>query len=326
MADLQETCRLLMTRGKCRGKPVAVSLFYESIPGGYEPVQDTPCAIVHHAMDSGRRVYFDAEHHDCLVGVHHAGITPGSKEIVSGAYLSESSSFFTYEGAARLKSGTPVLPTGMVRAIGAAPLDDVPEGVQVDWIVVVCNPHHANFIAGCRLVHEGIGADGSFGVSLCGDLFAAPWHSKNVIVTFGDVGGRMHNKIKQDQVFVIIPIDFIDYLPATLLDVKVDVKRSRQMTKPPHSPFWHKKKVSDDTNVLPAEEPETSTDEITVTMPWSDEARDLLKKVPEGIVEMVVGNAEDYAREQGYEQVTRKSMDEQMAKMGTSIDEMLESM
>ena len=75
---------------------------------------------------------------------------------MSGEYLSTTSSFFTYEGAARLKSGMVNLPPGMVKAIGAAPLDAVPEGVQVDWIVVVANPHNANQIAGCRVVQDGI--------------------------------------------------------------------------------------------------------------------------------------------------------------------------
>ena len=147
MMDLKTVSDILVNKGKVRGKPVAISLFKDSIPQGYEPIASEPCTIIHYAMDEGKKVYFDAEHYDCLVGVHHAGMIPGKQEIVSGEYLSTTSSFFSYEGAARLKSGTRNLPPGMVKAIGAAPLDQVPEGVQVDWIVVVCNPHNANNIA-----------------------------------------------------------------------------------------------------------------------------------------------------------------------------------
>jgi hypothetical protein len=40
----------------------------------------------------------------------------------------------------------------------------------------------------------------------------------------------------------------------------------------------------------------------------------------------VVENSEDFASDKGYSEVSRKSMDEQMAVMGTSIDEMMESL
>jgi uncharacterized protein (DUF169 family) len=327
MTDLRATAELLKKRGKVRGNPVGISLFRDAVPEGYEPIgAETPCAIVHLAMDEGRRVYFDAGHHDCLVGMHHAGIIPGKREIVSGEYLSKTSSFFTYEGAARLKSGSPVLPTGMVTAIGAAPLDQVPEGVPVDWIIVVANPHHANFIATCRTAVEGVPAYCSCGNSLCAEIFAMPWHLRNMIMTFGDQGGRMHNKMKQDQVFVVIPIEFAGMLPVTLENVRVDVKASRRMTKPEHSPFWSAKGPPPEAPEQGASADTGSPEELKFTMSWTGEARMLLGKVPEGIREMVVENAEDFARDKGYAEVSRKSMDEQMAQMGTSIDEMLDSM
>ena len=88
MSNLKEANDLLIKRGKARGKPVGISLFRDEIPKGYEPIQDVPCSIVKYARDEGRKVYFDADHHDCLVGLHHSGILPGKKEIVSGEYLS----------------------------------------------------------------------------------------------------------------------------------------------------------------------------------------------------------------------------------------------
>ena len=58
------------------------------------------------AMDEDKAVYFDADHRDCQVGVHHCGRIPGKSEIVSGEYRSIASSLVTCEGAARLTSGT----------------------------------------------------------------------------------------------------------------------------------------------------------------------------------------------------------------------------
>jgi uncharacterized protein (DUF169 family) len=323
MADWKELCEIILKKTKARGKPVAISLFRDAVPAGYEPIQEPPCAIVHFAMDEGRKVYFDADHHDCYVGVHHAGIVPGKKEIVTGEYLSKTSSFFTEEGAARLKAGTYSLPTGMVKAIGAAPLDEVPDGVQVDWIVVVSNAHDACTLGGCRMCQDGVQPYGTFGTSLCGELFAVPWYVDNVMVVGGDFGGRMHNRLKQDQLFIIIPARFADLIPKLLLNIKVDVKTSRQMTKPPWSPFWTKKdkSVFVDTPVDP--EPAAGGEEPVFTMAWDDESRALIKKVPEEMREMIVGNAEQYAKENSYAEVSMKSMREQMKALGMDLDEMM---
>jgi uncharacterized protein (DUF169 family) len=321
MADLKTLSDMIVSKAKVRGKPVAISLFRDVIPAGYEPIQDTPCAIIRYAMDEGKKVYFDADHHDCYVGVHHAGIVPGKKEIVAGDYLSKTSAFFTDEGAARLKAGTYCLPPGMVKAIGAAPLDEVPKGVQVDWIVVVTNPHNACILGGCRLCQDGVQPYGTFGTSLCGELFAVPWYIKNVMVVGGDFGGRMHNRIKQDQLFIIIPMEFAPMIPNILCNVKVDVKASREMTKPPHSPFWQKKDqsaFSDEPAV-----PEEPGEEPVFSMPWEADAQAMLKKVPVEMLEMIVGNSEQYAKESGYAEVSMKSIREQMEKLGMDLDEML---
>ena len=57
-------------RGKVRGNPVAVSLFYSEIPEEYEKKKVVPCSILRHAMDKGEVVSFDRDHHDCTTGVY----------------------------------------------------------------------------------------------------------------------------------------------------------------------------------------------------------------------------------------------------------------
>ncbi len=326
MPDLKAISEVLVKKGKVRGKPVAITLFKDSPPPEYEPITKEPCTIVRDAMDNGKAVYFDADHHDCLVGAYHCGMIPGKREIMSGEYLSTTSSFFTYEGAARLKSGMINLPPGMVKAIGAAPLDSVPEGVQVDWIVVVTNPHNANQIAGCRVVQDGIVPHGAFGTSLCGDIFSNPWHKKNLIITFGDFGGRMNNRIKQDQLFVVIPIEFADYILMLFNDMKIDVNANLAFTKPDGSPFWNKKGVKSKDYVKQAENPDEQAEQDLYTMDWDDEAKELVSKAPEGMTEFIIENSEMYAQEKGYPKVTRKSITEQMEAMGMDLDEMLADM
>ena len=74
MTDLKKISEILVTKGKIRGKPVAISLFRDKIPDGYEPIESEPCTIIRYAMEEGKKVYFDADHHDCLVGVYHSGM------------------------------------------------------------------------------------------------------------------------------------------------------------------------------------------------------------------------------------------------------------
>ena len=95
------------------------------------------------------------------------------------------------------------------------------------------------------------------------------------------------------------------------------------MTKPPQSPFWKKKdkSVFVDTPVDP--EPSAGGEEPAFTMAWDDESRALIKKVPEEMREMIVGNAEQYAKENSYTEVSMKSMREQMKALGMDLDEMM---
>ena len=131
----------------------------------------------------------------------------------------------------------------------------------------------------------------------------------------------MYNRIKPDQLFVIIPIEFVDNLPAILQDFKLDANATLGFTKPPHSKFWKKKDKDKKVVAKEAEAGESPTPAFT--MEWDEEARELMMKAPEGIIEFAVGNAEEFARERGYAKVTRKSIVEQMEEMGMDIDQML---
>jgi hypothetical protein len=46
--------------------------------------------------------------------------------------------------------------------------------------------------------------------------------------------------------------------------------------------------------------------------------------VPVEMLEMIVGNAEQYAKEVGYAEVLMKSMREQMKQLGMDLDEMMD--
>ena len=128
--DAKYLNELLIDRMKVKRRPVALTYCTDGPPPGYEPVNVVACAIVREA-ESGRKIYVDSSHHDCWVGQHHLGWLPDAgKLITEGEYLTMAQGFFTPEGARRNKAQTTSLPTGTIRALAAAPLDEVPDGVS----------------------------------------------------------------------------------------------------------------------------------------------------------------------------------------------------
>ena len=70
--------------GKIRGKPVAIARFEQEPPAGFQGLKVDPCQILRHAMDDGKRVYFDREHQDCIHGAYITGVHPGNEQIRIG--------------------------------------------------------------------------------------------------------------------------------------------------------------------------------------------------------------------------------------------------
>ena len=77
--DLVYLNQLLVERLKVKRRPVAITYCSDGPPPGYEPVNIVACAIVREA-EEGRRVYVDAQHHDCWVGQYH---------LLSGRFLNQ---------------------------------------------------------------------------------------------------------------------------------------------------------------------------------------------------------------------------------------------
>ncbi|MFA9565307.1 MAG: DUF169 domain-containing protein [Acidimicrobiales bacterium] len=333
MVDLLELTDLLVRKGKVRGKPVGMNLFYDEVPKAYQGRRVDPCAIVRHAMDDEERVYVDAEYHDCIAGAWHAGFTEATPLVNTGAYLSDNISAFSEEGAAQVMSGINVLPQGMVIGIGAAPLDDMPRKVEPDWIVVVCDPMHANTIGGVRSVKDGVQPRAACGTSLCGELFAVPHFEPNVIITPGDQGGRMANRIKPEEMFVIVPFEYADDLHEILTAVP-NIEGLLDATKREDSEYWERKAARATripVTAAPAASAEAEADEaeveegapFTMTMPWDDEAIRVMADAPADIRSFAVGEAEDYARGRDEPAVTRALLEAQMAELGMNLDDML---
>ena len=314
MIDLKELSDSLA--GKVRGNPVAISLFKEEIPKPYEKKKVVPCSIVRHAMDKGEIVSFDRHHHDCTTGVYTAGVHEGTDEIRNGQYLAQNIPAYTDVGAEKIKTGEYVLPQNTVVGIGAAPLSDVPDDIFVDWIVVVCTPHWANFIGGARTVLDGTPPRGAAGSSFCSDLFATPWHDGNVVITPGDLGGRMNNRLKPEEMFVVVPNEYLESL-LNIMTSTPDARAVLEATKPEESEYWDKRKRAKKAKERKLKEDAPKNEfESKLSMIWDQDSKDMIASTPPGIIEMAINNVEDFARENGIKEITKSVVLEQMKSVG----------
>ena len=313
MVDFKELSDSL--DGKVRGYPVAISLFIDEIPKLYEQKKVVPCSIVRHAMDKGEIVSFDKHHHDCTTGVYTAGVHEGTDEIRSGQYLAQNIPAYTDVGAEKIKTGEYVLPQKTVVGIGAAPLSEVPDGIFVDWIVVVCTPHWANFIGGARTVLDGTPPRGAAGSSFCSDLFATPWHDGNVVITPGDLGGRMNNRLKPEEMFVVVPNEYLESL-LNIMTSTPDARAVLEATKPEESDYWKKRDRAKRAKEKIDQRIEEDSFDSKVSMSWSEGAKAMIAKAPSGIIEMAINNVEDFARDNGIDAINEDVVIDQMKSVG----------
>ena len=61
------------------------------------------------------------------------------------------------------------------------------------------------------------------------------------------------------------------------------------------------------------------------SMPWEDEAKELLSYVPEPVVATIIKNTEAYAVKKGQDKVCRSTMSDLMKEMGMDLETMLTS-
>lgn len=234
--DLHYLNDILVNRLKVKRQPVAITYCPDAPPEGYAPVGVVACALVRLA-EEGQRVYVDAQHHDCWVGQYHLGLLEKPDSVItSGEYLTMAQGFFTEQGARRNKQQSYSLPKGTVKALAAAPLNAVPDGVHVDLMVCICNAQQAMQIAGAASVREGTFPHGEIGPSACSSIFAAPWHTQNSVFATGDGGGRAFNRVAVGDLFISIPRQHFRYIVELIENFRIDPHKMREVIMPSHAP------------------------------------------------------------------------------------------
>lgn len=235
VVDLNYLNSLLIEKMRVKRRPVAITYCPDGPPPGYEPVQIVACGIVREA-EQGRKIYVDRTNHDCWVGQYHLGWNEqAGGYITEGGYLTDAQSFYTTQAARCNKQQSYSLPAGFIKALAAAPLDAVPEGVPIDLLICVVDPQRAMQIAGAASVREGTFPVGELGASACSSIFAAPYHTKNSIFAIGDGGGRMHNRLDASEMFVSIPRAHLRYVVELIENFRIDPQNMRAVIMPSYA-------------------------------------------------------------------------------------------
>lgn len=233
--DLRYLNHLLVEKMRVKRRPVAITYCPDGPPPGYEPVQIVACGIVREA-EQGRKIYVDRTNHDCWVGQYHLGWNEqAGSYITEGGYLTDAQGFYTTQAARCNKQQSYSLPGGLIKALAAAPLDEVPEGVPIDLLVCVVDPQRAMQIAGAASVREGTFPVGELGASACSSIFAAPFHTKNSVFAIGDGGGRMHNRLDVSEMFVSIPRAHLRYVVELIENFRIDPQKMRAVIMPSYA-------------------------------------------------------------------------------------------
>jgi uncharacterized protein (DUF169 family) len=222
----------VMAHFKLKHNAVAITYCKDEIPAGYEPIDDVPCAIVHHA-DKGKKVYINKEHHDCLVGLYHLGMLENATEYIKdGIYMTDVQQFYTVEAAKSNKHNTANLPDGLFKTIAAAPLDQIEDERLIHLIIVICEPQYAMILAGSASARIGKFATGELGMSACSSLFSVPYLENNSTFVIGDGGGRIHNQLATSEMFAVIPRDHIKHLFDVYDSFKITPAKMRKQIRP----------------------------------------------------------------------------------------------
>ncbi|CAB4880483.1 unannotated protein [freshwater metagenome] len=318
-------------KGKVRGQAVAVTLFRDEIHPAYlESERVDACAILRIARDEDRPVHMNRENHDCSHGSFLTGFDDGDELIASGRLLPVFIPAYTDQAGLAVNSGKFRLPTGSMKGLGAAPLEKVPAGADIEWIVVVCEPVWASQIAAARAVEDGVQPSGAAGSSFCTDAFVTPFFDENVILTTGDFGGRMNNKLKPTEMFVIVPARWANNL-ISILGATPDVKGLYEATRTEESSYWARKKEREAKAeareaAFAAGQTSGGGDDaaakagLKVSMDWDEDAVAMIAKAPKFVRKFAVGNMEDFAEQNGYDRITAEVVKEQMAQAGISGD------
>ena len=107
----------------------------------------------------------------------------------------------------------------------------------------------------------------------------------------------MNNKLRESEMFVIIPAQWADSL-IDILGETPDVRGIYEATRPEDSAYWARQREKAERGATNKELQEMREKfGLPISMPWDEDALEAIMKAPGFVRKMAVGNVEDFAEE-----------------------------
>lgn len=194
--------------------PVGIALVKSEhdVPEGFVTA-GTPlrhCVSIHMAS-LGAALFVPGSQHACSAGKAALGIADLPEKVRSGKVPFMHGLASSEGTASRIMAEIPKLPVGTCIGTLVAPLSDFPMPPEV--VILVCRPKQAMWVANALLFQTGgprISANFAGMQASCGDVTALPLLTGNVNFSLGCYGCRSAGKLKDDEMYVGIPLRKIE--------------------------------------------------------------------------------------------------------------------
>ncbi|MDI6886283.1 MAG: DUF169 domain-containing protein [archaeon] len=196
--------KLKMTLG-LESALIAIS-FSSEAPEGVEPLKGRMrlCQMLDKVRLGGESFYTDSENHECDGGASSCGLRELSERLKTGEFLVKDLGLFGSQRAARrFLNSNPRIEFGTFTVVSFSPLEKAT--FEPDVVVLICNAIQGMKIAEAFAYDSGRRITGLTGPPICSAVVAAPFLSRKVVYSLGDLGARKFMKVKDEDIYVGIP-------------------------------------------------------------------------------------------------------------------------
>jgi uncharacterized protein (DUF169 family) len=188
--------------------PIAISFSIDA-PEGVEQMRDRArlCQMLDRVRFDGKSFYTVSECHECDGGANSCGLRMMSESRKTGEFLVKLGLFGSKRAARRFLSSNPRIESGTVQVVSFSPLDKAQ--FEPDVVVLVCNAKQAMQIAEASAYESGKRITGLTGPPICSAVVAAPFLTGEVIYSLGDAGARKYMKLKDEDMFIGLPVELL---------------------------------------------------------------------------------------------------------------------
>jgi uncharacterized protein (DUF169 family) len=211
-ADLSNRMKKML---RLETSPIAIS-FSTEVPHDVKQMRGKArlCEMLDKVRLEGRSFYTHSKNHECDGGASSCGFRGLSESGKTGEFLVKMGLFGSKRAARRFLNSNPRIEVGTVKVMTFAPLEKAT--FEPDVVVLVCNAVQGMRIAEAFAYESGKRTMGLTGPPICSAVVAAPFLTGEVVYCLGDTGARKFMKLKDEDIFISIPVELLPEIVESL--------------------------------------------------------------------------------------------------------------